>query len=306
MNGITIRRAMAKSGFAVVALTLWAMGCGPSSAPSAKQDVHGYTALHRLAMSNDVAEVEKLAREHADVNALDQGGVAPLHRAARDGLAQLTETLLRYGADPNLKTSQGWTALHLAMMKGRNDTAELLLRWGADGMTATPNGEAPIHMAIKTGRNDLLQMLLIFAGYTRPAPESSFDVQSGTQAHGQPMAATPSQETPSVAPEDAKKRLVNLKDGKGNTPLQLALDRQDGAMVSSLLLNGANPNEADAQGRLPLIRAIEAGDGYMVSVLLANGAEPNLRDGKGEAAYGACVRVNRADLADQVWRKGGR
>lgn len=305
MSGIATSHALVKHCLTAVALAVWGMGCGPSSQPSAKSDVHGYSALHRLAMSNDVAQVEKLAREHADVNALDQGGVAPLHRAARDGLVQLTEMLLKYGADPNLKTRQGWTALHLAVMKGRGDTAELLLRWGADVMTATPSGDAPIHMAIKAGRNDLLQLLITFAGYTRPPSEPAAVTQAGAQGHADGSASTASQETATEA-GDAKKRLVNLKDGKGTTPLQLAIERKDGAMAASLLLNGANPNEKDAQGRLPLIRAIEAGDSYLVSVLLGNGAEPNLRDDKGESAYGACVRVKRADLADQVWRKGGR
>jgi len=54
--------------------------------------------------------------------------------------------------------------------------------------------------------------------------------------------------------------------------------------LEALLAGGADPNPFDAEGRTPLVLAAERGEEALVRGLLAHGADPSLPDRMGEAA----------------------
>ncbi len=71
---------------------------------------------------------------------------------------------------------------------------------------------------------------------------------------------------------------ANLRDGKGNTPLLLAVTMGQTGMISILTAAKANPNLANSAGETPLIRAVQRRDVGMIRVLLAEGADPDQTD----------------------------
>lgn len=70
----------------------------------------------------------------------------------------------------------------------------------------------------------------------------------------------------------------NIRDGRNNTPLMLAVDTGQSDIVPVLLQFKANPNLGNASGETPLIRAVQRRDVALVRVLLAAKADPDQRD----------------------------
>ncbi|WP_230482814.1 ankyrin repeat domain-containing protein [Sphingomonas sp. Leaf21] len=70
----------------------------------------------------------------------------------------------------------------------------------------------------------------------------------------------------------------NLRDGRGNTPLLLAVGGGQLEMIRILTAAKANPNIGNASGETPLIRAVQRHDISMVRELLAAGADPDQAD----------------------------
>ena len=71
---------------------------------------------------------------------------------------------------------------------------------------------------------------------------------------------------------------ANLRDGKGNTPLLLAVTLGQTDMIPILTAAGANPNLANSAGETPLIRAVQRRDIAMIRVLLNENADPDQAD----------------------------
>ena len=71
---------------------------------------------------------------------------------------------------------------------------------------------------------------------------------------------------------------ANLRDGKGNTPLLLAVTLGQTGMIPILTAAGANPNLANSAGETPLIRAVQRRDVGMIRTLLTEGADPDQAD----------------------------
>ena len=70
----------------------------------------------------------------------------------------------------------------------------------------------------------------------------------------------------------------NLRDGRNNTPLMLAVESGHGELVPILLAGHANPNLANSSGETPLIRAVQRRDLALVRTLVAGKADPDQRD----------------------------
>ena len=70
----------------------------------------------------------------------------------------------------------------------------------------------------------------------------------------------------------------NLRDGRGNTPLLLAVAGGQPEMIRILTAAKANPNLPNSSGETPLIRAVQRHDIGMVRELLAAGADPDIAD----------------------------
>jgi ankyrin repeat protein len=70
----------------------------------------------------------------------------------------------------------------------------------------------------------------------------------------------------------------NLRDGRGNTPMLLAVSGGQPDMIRILAAAKANPNIANASGETPLIRAVQRHDIGMIRELLAAGADPDMAD----------------------------
>ena len=70
----------------------------------------------------------------------------------------------------------------------------------------------------------------------------------------------------------------NLRDGKGNTPLLIAVDTGFASGVTILLGFNASIDLANSSGETPLIHAVQRRDLGLVRDLLAAGADPDKTD----------------------------
>ena len=67
------------------------------------QDNHGYTPLHRFALTGNETICRLLIERNVDVNIQDKGGYTPLHWSSRKGNENLHRLLLEHSADVNIK-----------------------------------------------------------------------------------------------------------------------------------------------------------------------------------------------------------
>ncbi|WP_294203582.1 ankyrin repeat domain-containing protein [uncultured Sphingomonas sp.] len=70
----------------------------------------------------------------------------------------------------------------------------------------------------------------------------------------------------------------NLRDGRGNTPLLLAVAGGQPEMIRILTAAKANPNLGNSSGETPLIRAVQRHEIGMVRDLMTAGADPDQPD----------------------------
>ncbi len=106
------------------------------------------------------AEIERLLKSGADVNAQQADGATALQWAAYRGDAALAELLLKAGARPDLANHNGATPLWLAATRGDAAVVRVLLKGGADANEKLPLGRRPLMLAARSGNVDAVRALL--------------------------------------------------------------------------------------------------------------------------------------------------
>lgn len=155
----------------------------------------------------------------------DEKGEMPLHKLARAGLIRPTHALLaatpRLQDDANWQDKQGKTPLMFAAEYNHPDIVTVLLDIGSDATLENVNGYTALHLAVSTKSEAAIIALLSHSKVDR-------------------------------------KKLIDVPDRSGRTPLHIAAFSENENMTSILIDYGARPL-ADAYGNKPSALAGKAG-----------------------------------------------
>ncbi|KAG6570711.1 putative E3 ubiquitin-protein ligase XBAT31, partial [Cucurbita argyrosperma subsp. sororia] len=210
---------------------------------------------------------------------------SPLHIAAANGQIEILSLLLERSVNPDLLNRHKQTPLMLAAMHGKISCLRKLLEVGANILKFDSlNGRTCLHYAAYYGHFDCLEAIL-------------------SAAQSSPVAAS-----------WGFVRFVNIRDGKGATPLHLAARRRRPECIHILLDNGAlvgaSTGGYGCQGSTPLHLAARGGSLDCIRELLAWGADRLQRDSSGRIPYviamkhkhGTCAALlNPSSTEPLVW-----
>jgi len=223
----------AAAGFLLVsALTLPAFAQIAPIAP----ELQAYRGLHAAAAKDDVAEIEKLVRAGALIDARDARGRTPLHVAAFMHKTDAARALMRLGADANVLEDQQYDIVTIAAVADDVPMLKVALEGGcrATNITSPYHGTALI-AAAHLGHDEVVRTLIAAKapldhvnnlGWT--AVIESIVLGDGGKRHIATLKAL----------IDAKAN-INLADSSGTTPLTLAKRRGYTEMVAMLSAAGA-------------------------------------------------------------------
>lgn len=123
----------------------------------------GETALHYLAVENQIDAARTLVTRGADVNTLSDVGGTPLSEAASLGYVDLVKYLLSVGA--RLKVDgQHEPTIHQAVRSGKPEMVKLILEAGAEVNEIASLDETPLHLAAEEDANAEIVRILVAAG----------------------------------------------------------------------------------------------------------------------------------------------
>jgi uncharacterized protein len=213
----------------------------PTSAqtPPGSSELQAYRGLHAAAAKGDAAEIEKLVKSGAAVDARDGRARTPLHVAAFMHKPEAARVLIRLGADANALDVQKYDIVTIAAVADDVPMLKIALDGGcrATNITSPYQGTALI-AAAHLGHDEVVRTLIAAKapldhvnnlGWT--AVIESIVLGDGGKGHVATLKAL----------VDAGAN-VNLADRSGDTPLTLAKKRGFKEMVAILEKAGGKSN----------------------------------------------------------------
>lgn len=233
--------------------------------------------VQALKSDNTLAEIDKLIKNGADVNAKNKDGGTPLMLASFGSLdsdaVKAVKALIKAGANVNAKDDTGTTPLMWATYIFQNpDAIKVLIKAGADVNAKGNKGITPLMHAISnTPLDESFKQATIKALIKAGADVNAKDN----------YGLTPLMRAASMENLDALKILikagasVNAKDNEGDTPLLWATRRNTKTDVIKLLIkSGADVNAKNNEGYTPLQWAVvERKSDVFKDILLKSGGE---------------------------------
>jgi ankyrin repeat protein len=257
---------------------------------------------------NLVNIVKFLLKHGADVNARDGLLRSSLHLAEDSGQLQLARILLEHNANANFQNDDGKAPLHLLSQHlGHSEGdilrhALLLLKHAAEVDIRDKDNKTPLHLAIQCERFKLAGILL----------EHGADATAENNLGETPLHILSGSRITNDSEGDVLNLVrhllklgakVNGRDKDEETPLHLAIRRDQLKLAGILLEHGADANTVNIDGMTPLHISSdgwieEEGDvpNYALS-LLKHGADVNRRDKDNETPLHLAIRWDRSELA---------
>lgn len=95
--------------------------------------------------------------------------------------------------------------------------------------------------------------------------------------------------------------IINTRDvTTGEGALHIVIKRQDATYLRFLLQKGADANLRDGRGNTPLLLAVQSGQGDMIPILVAAKANPNLSNQSGVTPLILATQTRSIDMVRQL------
>lgn len=217
----------------------------------------GFPPLVVAADEKNTAEVARLLKQKANVNARSEEGEAALHKAAYWGQTDMVKLLIDARADPKIQDLKGKTALRRAY--DNPEIVEILLQAGADVNEVDKQGRTTLHRSAENGHVDVIKVLL-------PA-KANPNLRNSEQM-------TPLHEAANFGQVEALKMLidaggnVNAQDEFNHTPLHFAAYAGNKEVAELLVRAKADINVKNKEGETALMCASDGNKSPEVAALL--------------------------------------
>ena len=242
-------------------------------------DIHGVSVrdgLTPLTLAVERGRVDifnLLLEKGAKIHAHD------LHEAAEDiDRLPIAKTLLQRGIDVNGRNQYNLTPLLIASeQRSQIPIAKLLLSHGADVNATDAEGRTPLFIASRSRLTELVKTYL-----SRGARPDVREKSSGnTILHILAKEQWPHMQNVKLL-HDLLDRGVDIdaQNNEGMTPLMIASQRGNGALLVSLQRRGANPGIKNNQGMTALELARQEKRPHIVRLLERKAYNPDTRPGK--------------------------
>lgn len=247
---------------------------------AAFSDSKGVSLLHMAVKDNCLEDVALLLEHGADVNKLEDRRGAPLHVASLHGRAEVARRLLQQQEIAvNQADYEGNTPLHLAAYKGNVEVMQSLLsREDIELNPMTEDEITPFYLAVMGGHLEAVVLLL-------ERPDIAFhwaDAEGTTPLHIAVQKGHIEIMALLLDVFEQAGMLPNTPDKEGMYPLHIAVQAGNREAAIVLLKGKADINQVNSQtGATPLLMAVEKGDIAMVQLLLEKHAaidRPNAED----------------------------
>ncbi len=146
--------------FMIVILAGLAAAASAQTAPSSRE-VAAYEGLFLAAHQGDVAGIERLVAEGADVNARDPKGRTPVHVAAFASADEALRALAGAGADMNALEHQAYDVVTIAAVADDPELMSLAIELGNDpGLVTSPYDGTALIAAAHLGHVEVVKRLI--------------------------------------------------------------------------------------------------------------------------------------------------
>jgi ankyrin repeat protein len=249
-----------------------AIRAGDPSVPGAAPDVRGpdgTTPLMWAIYRQDAAEVSRLLKAGAKVDAVNLYGATPMQMAAATGNAQILKLLLDAGANVDSPNAEGQTALMAVARTGNLEAAKLLIKRGATVDAREEWGAQTALMWASARRHPQMMELLISHGANVNAQSAWRDWERHVTAESRAKRTNTGGLTPLMyaAREDCLECVnvlikhhvdVDKPDPDGVAPVTFAILNNNWDIAARLIEAGCDVNQWDIYGRAPLFAAVDS------------------------------------------------
>lgn len=182
--------------------------------------------------------------------------------------------------------------LYLALQRGDLNQFERHLASGTDVNAPLPDGRTPLQMAAADGREVFVRQLLDHGADPQARGPDGHTALEAALLNGRVQVATVL--APRGTTLDASALLLEVARH----------DVHDRDVLGFLLQRGANLEARDAAGDTPLLIAVRRNDRVQVRHLLDRGADPFVTDASGRSALAVAEGLAHEDVARLLRRQG--
>lgn len=183
------------------------------------------------------------------------------------------------------KPDQPTVNLYLALERGDLDQLKRHIAWGTDVLSPLPDGRTPLQIVAADGREGFVELLLEQGADPEARGADGHNAMETALINGRVQVATLL--APRGKPIDANALLLVLAQH----------GTRDRFALSFLLQRGGNLNTRGPDGDTPLLIAVRRNDRVFVRHLLDRGADPFVTDAKGKSALAVAEELRHEDVA---------